>query len=789
MLIDELCVEHIAVGVAPAAVALDGEQVVIGYGCAAGLLLRELFGQFERIFAAVLGDVVDKAAAVVVGLNDGVEVAALALRAVQQVCKIAASLPDGGFLLERVGGQFERTGGLHEVVKLAARLDLHDGEEHIGVVGNIVMRGVIRHGVAVGDDRVRNQAVGDVGLERAVVGRSIRPGRTARGGRLMHERRDEREENGRDEQHEQLTAEEATYVDQYFQENVYPVLTPMAVDSSRPFPLIRNKSLNIGAMVRKKNSDEELEFATVQVPSVLSRVVRIPSKGKACKIILLEEIIERNMDKLFLNYDIVCAHPFRIMRNADLSIDEDEAADLLKEIEKQLKKRQWGEAIRLEVENGMDKRLLKIIKKELNIEPENIYEIDGPLDLTVLMKIYGLEGFDHLKTPKYEPQQSPELPAGCNIFEEIRKGDILLHHPFQSFTPVVDFIRQAARDPEVLAIKQTLYRVSGNSPIIAALAQAAENGKQVTVLVELKARFDEENNIVWARMLEKAGCHVIYGLVGLKTHSKITLVVRREEDGIRRYVHLGTGNYNDATAKLYTDVGMLTCAERIGEDATAVFNMLSGYSEPLFWNKLALAPLWLKDKFLHLIEREKNYALEGKNAHIIAKMNSLCDKDIIRALYEASAAGVKIELIVRGICCLKVGIPGVSENISVRSIVGNFLEHSRIFYFANDDHYEIYCGSADWMPRNLERRVEILFPVDRPELKEELLHILNSQLKDNVKASILQPDGSYEKQDKRGKQLFNSQDAFCLEAIQKAKEAAGESAIESRTFIPETHHE
>ena len=590
-------------------------------------------------------------------------------------------------------------------------------------------------------------------------------------------------------EHEQLTAEEATYVDQYFQENVYPVLTPMAVDSSRPFPLIRNKSLNIGAMVRKKNSDEELEFATVQVPNVLSRVVRIPSKGKACKIILLEEIIERNMDKLFLNYDIVCAHPFRIMRNADLSIDEDEAADLLKEIEKQLKKRQWGEAIRLEVENGMDKRLLKIIKKELNIEPENIYEIDGPLDLTVLMKIYGLEGFDHLKTPKYEPQQSPELPAGCNIFEEIRKGDILLHHPFQSFTPVVDFIRQAARDPEVLAIKQTLYRVSGNSPIIAALAQAAENGKQVTVLVELKARFDEENNIVWARMLEKAGCHVIYGLVGLKTHSKITLVVRREEDGIRRYVHLGTGNYNDATAKLYTDVGMLTCAERIGEDATAVFNMLSGYSEPLFWNKLALAPLWLKDKFLHLIEREKNYALEGKNAHIIAKMNSLCDKDIIRALYEASAAGVKIELIVRGICCLKVGIPGVSENISVRSIVGNFLEHSRIFYFANDDHYEIYCGSADWMPRNLERRVEILFPVDRPELKEELLHILNSQLKDNVKASILQPDGSYEKQDKRGKQLFNSQDAFCLEAIQKAKEAAGESAIESRTFIPETHHE
>ena len=631
-------------------------------------------------------------------------------------------------------------------------------------------------------DKISEKTHQLVDLQYSTYNRSLVPALKQNGLRIVME-------------HEDLTEDEAAFADEYFHKNVYPVLTPMAFDSSRPFPLIRNKTLNIAALLKKKNEKEaELEFAMVQVPSVIPRIVELPEEkdenGETQRVvILLEEIIERNMQSLFLNYDIVASHPFRIMRNADFSLDEEEAVDLLEEIQKQLKKRQWGEAIRLEVESGMDKRLLKIIKKELNIETQNIYEIDGPLDLTVLMKIYGLDGFDHLKTPRYEPQQSPALPAGCNIFEEIRKGDILLHHPFQSFTPVVDFIRQAARDPEVLAIKQTLYRVSGNSPIIAALAQAAENGKQVTVLVELKARFDEENNIVWARMLEKAGCHVIYGLVGLKTHSKITLVVRREEDGIRRYVHLGTGNYNDATAKLYTDVGMLTCAERIGEDATAVFNMLSGYSEPLFWNKLALAPLWLKDKFLHLIEREKNYALEGKNAHIIAKMNSLCDKDIIRALYEASAAGVKIELIVRGICCLKVGIPGVSENISVRSIVGNFLEHSRIFYFANDDHYEIYCGSADWMPRNLERRVEILFPVDRPELKEELLHILNSQLKDNVKASILQPDGSYEKQDKRGKQLFNSQDAFCLEAIQKAKEAAGESAIESRTFIPETHHE
>lgn len=489
--------------------------------------------------------------------------------------------------------------------------------------------------------------------------------------------------------HEDLTAEEAEYVDDFFEQNVYPVLTPMAVDSSRPFPLIRNKSLNIAALVKKNNS-EELEFVTVQVPSVLNRIVELPVEGEGRKIIFLEEVIERNIKKLFLSYKIVCAHPFRIMRNADLTIEEDEAADLLKEIEKQLKKRQWGEAIRLEAEAGMDERLLKILRKELHMESRNIYEINGPLDLTVLMKVYGMDGYSHLKTPKYIPQQVPELPTGCNIFDEIKKGDILMHHPYQSFEPVVDFIRQAAKDPEVLAIKQTLYRVSGNSPIIAALAQAAENGKQVSVLVELKARFDEENNIVWARKLEKAGCHVIYGLVGLKTHSKITLVVRKEEDGIRRYVHLGTGNYNDATAKLYTDIGMFTCSESVGQDATAVFNMLSGYSEPLVWNKLSVAPLWLKDKFLYLIHREKQYALDGRPAHIIAKMNSLCDQDIIAALYDASAAGVKIELIVRGICCLKTGIKGISENISVRSIVGNFLEHSRIFYFKNNENYEIY---------------------------------------------------------------------------------------------------
>ncbi len=587
--------------------------------------------------------------------------------------------------------------------------------------------------------------------------------------------------------HELLTVEEGEYVDKYFMENVYPVLTPMAVDSSRPFPLIRNKSLNIGALISNKKKDDEAVFAAVQVPSVLNRIVELPNGDGIRKIIFLEEIIERNIDKLFLNYNVICKHPFRIMRNADMTIEEEDAADLLKEIEKQIKMRQWGEAIRLEIEDGCDKRLLKILKKELPIGEENIYEIDGPLDLTVLMKVYGLDGFNQHKTPKFVPQQVPEIPEGCDIFEAIRKQDILMHHPYQTFTPVVEFIRQAAKDSSVLAIKQTLYRVSGNSPIIAALAQAAENGKQVTVLVELKARFDEENNIVWARKLEKAGCHVIYGLVGLKTHSKITLVVRKEEDGIRRYVHLGTGNYNDATAKLYTDIGLLTCSESIGEDATAVFNMLSGYSEPLFWNRLSLAPLWLKDKFLYLIEREKKHALEGRKAHIIAKMNSLCDRDIIAALYEASTAGVKIDLIVRGICCLKVGIPGVSENITVRSIVGNFLEHSRIYYFENDDHYEIYCSSADWMPRNLERRVEILFPVEKQELKEELMHILTLQLEDTQKASLLMADGTYEKIDKRGKKSILAQDEFCKEAKRKAKKGQIAQNTNARRFVPKTH--
>ncbi len=587
--------------------------------------------------------------------------------------------------------------------------------------------------------------------------------------------------------HEDLTMEEAAYVDRYFAKSVYPVLTPMAVDPSRPFPLIRNKSLNIAALVKKKKGEGELDFAMVQVPSVLPRVVEIPSEGDTT-IIYLEEIIERNIDKLFLNYDIICCHPFRVMRNADLSFDEDEAEDLLKEIEQKLKRRQWGEVIRLDIEDKADKRLLKILKKELDVSGEAIYEINGPLDLTVLMKVFGLDGFERFKCPKHVPQPVPALMNEDDIFTNIRKKDILLFHPFETFEPVVEFIQKAARDPEVLAIKQTLYRVSGNSPIIKALAEAAEGGKQVSVLVELKARFDEENNIIWAKMLEKAGCHVIYGLLGLKTHSKITLVVRKEEDGIRRYVHLGTGNYNDSTAKLYTDCGLLTCDPQIGEDATAVFNMLSGYSEPLAWNKLSLAPLWLRGRFLRLIQREIKNAKNGKPASIVAKMNSLCDKEIIANLYEASCAGVKIHLIIRGICCLKAGIPGLSENITVCSIVGQFLEHSRIFRFENDGDPKLFMGSADWMPRNLDRRVEILFPVEDEDLKKRLFHILEVQTEDNVKAQYLQPDGTYAKRDRRGKLPVCAQEQFAEEAVHAVK--ATRTTLdprESRVFIPLEH--
>ena len=597
------------------------------------------------------------------------------------------------------------------------------------------------------------------------------------------------------EDHTRLSAQECDFVDRYFEESVYPVLTPMAVDSSRPFPLISNKSLNIAAIMRigegrllKSDTPKDTMFATVQVPSGLPRVIELPSYGAedgTRRLVFLEQIILRNIQKVFTGYEIICTSVYRVTRSADFAIDEDDTDDLLSEIEKQLKERRRGRAVDLELDQNADKRILKRLQDELELNDEEIYKINGPIDLAFVMKLYGLEGVEHLKEKAYNPPQPVLAFEGeTDYFDVISRGNVIMHHPYESFTPVVNFISQAATDPDVLAIKQTLYRVSGDSPIIKALARAAENGKQVTVLVELKARFDEENNIVWARMLERAGCHVIYGLVGLKTHCKITLVVRKEPDGIRRYVHMSTGNYNDSTAKLYTDVGMFTCSEQIGEDATALFNMLSGYSEPRGWNKLSAAPLWLKDRFLYLIGRETENAKAGREAKIIAKINALCDPDIIAALYEASCAGVKIELIVRGICSLRAGLKGISENITVRSIVGFYLEHARIFYFLNDGKEEYYLASSDWMPRNLERRVELLFPVERPELREKLHHILDLQLRDTAKAHLMDKNGDYQRIDRRGKEMICAQLEFSKE-VKKVTDEAKSQVTSGRVFIPE----
>ncbi|MFP4697199.1 MAG: RNA degradosome polyphosphate kinase [Eubacteriales bacterium] len=577
-----------------------------------------------------------------------------------------------------------------------------------------------------------------------------------------------------------LDKEQKTFIKQYFEEILYPVLTPMAVDSSRPFPLITNKSLNLAALIKKDN--EEM-FAMVQVPSVLPRFLEIPkSLSKTTKIlIMLEDIIHHYISQLFLGYEVIAAHPFRITRNSDLSIDEEEAQDLLREIEESIKQRKFGDAIRLEISKDMDERLIEILQDALQIHNKDIFFINGPIDLTCLMQVYDLKGYDNLKYKRYFPQKPKALFGKEDVFEAIREKDIILHHPYESFQPVVDFVKMAAKDPGVLAIKQTLYRVSGDSPIIKALARAAEAGKQVTVLVELKARFDEENNIAWAKKLEKAGCHVIYGLLGLKTHSKITLVVRLEDNGIRRYVHLSTGNYNDITAKFYTDIGMFTCDEQIGDDASSVFNTLSGYSETPKLKSMVIAPTGLRKKFTSLIKREIEHAKKGKKAHIIAKMNSLCDKGIMKLLYEASIAGVKIDLIVRGICCIIPGIKGVSENIIIRSIVGRYLEHSRIYYFYNNGEEEIYLSSADWMPRNLNRRVELLFPLKQQNNKKRVKKIIDIVLQDNVKAKIKHKDGQYYKI-KANNNKVNSQEFFSDLAIKRSKNYAKER--DKVIFIP-----
>ena len=530
------------------------------------------------------------------------------------------------------------------------------------------------------------------------------------------------------------------WLEEYYREVVYPVLTPMAVDASRPFPFLANKTLNLAVELVK--ADGEHSMGLIQVPSVLDRITEVVPEGRRT-FVFLEDIIASHCNDLFKGCHILDLVPFRVTRDSDLDIEEEDSVDLMKEVEESLRKRKRGVTVRLELFKTNNTRIKKFLEENLDVTDMEVYEINGALDPTCFFKFTGMKGMWPWLYEPFVPQRPLELPEDGDLFAAIREKDILLHHPYESFDPVVKLVSDAADDPQVLAIKQTLYRVSGNSPIVAALARAAENGKQVTVLVELKARFDEENNILWARRLEKAGCHVIYGLVGLKTHAKIILIVRREDNGIKRYLHLGTGNYNDSTAKLYTDLGLMTANDEFGSDASAFFNLLSGYSEPPVWNKLVMAPLGLREKIYALIDNEIEMVKAGKQGHIIAKMNSLIDQPVIQKLYEASAAGVHIDLIVRGICGLRTGIEGISDNITVRSIVGRQLEHSRIFWFANGGEEQLYLSSADWMPRNLNDRVELFFPIETEEHIQRIKGLLDLYLRDNVGAHMMQSNGTY----------------------------------------------
>lgn len=554
-----------------------------------------------------------------------------------------------------------------------------------------------------------------------------------------------------------LTREQTIFLEDYFSREVYPVLTPMAVDASHHFPLLLSKSLNLAVLLAGKGGKKN-DFATVQVPGVLPRVIWLPSQTGEKLFLLLEQVIAMQIARLFPGRQVLVCQPYRITRNADLTYDEDEAADLLQEIKKSLKKRKWGAVVRLECNPDMDKRLLDILKKALNVDDEKLFQVDGPLNLDFFMKqLSALPGFADQRFPAFTAHIDPELAEG-DLFAAIRRKDRFLYHPYDSFDPVVRFVHDAARDDQVLAIKQTLYRVSGHSPIVAALAEAADRGKQVTVLLEVKARFDEENNIHWGHELEKAGCHVVYGLPGLKTHSKITLVIRREEGHIRRYTHLGTGNYNDVTARLYTDMGILTARDDIGEDAGNFFNMVTGYSETPGLRLLVAAPRELRPELLRLIRRETEHARVGRHGRIEAKMNALVDPEVIAALYEASQAGVEIDLTVRGICCLQPGISGLSDNITVRSIVGRFLEHARIFHFHNAGESETYLSSADWMPRNLDRRIELMFPVLDPDVRRNVMDILRLQQQDTAKAWLLDKTTWTPRRDEANAGRINSQE-------------------------------
>ncbi|MBI3981610.1 MAG: polyphosphate kinase 1 [Gemmatimonadetes bacterium] len=608
-----------------------------------------------------------------------------------------------------------------------------------------------------------------VAAQYRVLGDDVFPGLAAQGIERMR--------------YEDLLEVEQRHVDGLFRSSIYPVLTPLAIDPGHPFPHVHNKSLNIALLVESAREPEPRRlFAVVQVPSVLARIVVLPDAGERLRFLLLEDLIGAHLDELFGGFRVISRTVFRVTRNTDLTIEEDEAEDLLETIEESLRLRLRGEAVRLEISADADERFVQMLVEALDLAERDVYRVPGPVDLSAFWALHRREGFRALHDEPLMPRVPPPLAGGRNIFEVIREQDLLVHHPYESFGCVVDFIDRAADDPDVLAIKQTLYRTSGPSPIISALARAAQNGKQVTALVELKARFDEENNIVWARSLEEAGVHVVYGVVGLKTHCKAALVVRREPDGLRRYVHLATGNYNPTTSRIYTDLGLFTARPEYGEDVSEMFNLLTGYSQGHRWKRLLLAPVGLREKVVELIERERANAAAGLAARIVVKMNALVEPSVIDALYGASQAGVAIDLVIRGICCLRPGLPGVSHGIRVTSIVDKFLEHSRVFYFENAGNPEIFLGSADWMPRNFFRRIEAMFPIEDERLKQRVMEeILPVILADNVKARELQLDGRYTRPALlEGVTPIRSQLVF----QSLAREAARESAEIMRRMVP-----
>jgi polyphosphate kinase len=565
---------------------------------------------------------------------------------------------------------------------------------------------------------------------------------------------------------EALDPQQRLAVARHFRDEVLPALTPLAIDISRPFPMLAGLSLNLALLLAPAEGQEQPRLGVVQVPARLPRLVRPAGSGTA--YVFLEDVIRAELGALFPGQTILEAAAFRVSRDAEMDLDDEGGMDYLEAIEEELKKRRKSQVVRLEVEARIGDTLLGLLSERLAVGPDDVYRIAGPIDIRALFPLVEIPALEDLRDAPLKPLASIELADHESLFALLDERDILLHHPYESFDPVVALVSRAAEDPDVLAIKQTLYRTSGDSPVVRALARAAEQGKQVTVLVELMARFDEQSNIKWARSLEESGAHVIYGVRGYKTHSKICLIVRRGAQGIRRYVHLGTGNYNDKTARIYTDFGLMTSEPEVGKDASGFFNALTGYSDPPHMKRLVMAPTSLRARTLALIERERRRAEEGQAAEIRAKMNSLVDEDIIRALYDASRAGVKIRLNVRGICCLRPGVKGVSETIDVVSIVDRFLEHARIFHYLNGGDEEVYLSSADWMPRNLDHRVELLFPVESPEGRAKVLAALDAMFQDNVKARRLQADGTHKRRrPAKGEEAFRAQ----IELYREAKRA------------------